>query len=89
MKYYLQLISAVAFAEFANALEHPSLRSEHDYVEKWTDSTRAGDTYRDYMEKNTQYDVIDHGRRPVIGVLTEPLRGELYTPSTSRYKKGD
>ena len=40
------------------------------------------------MEKH-EYDVIDHFKRPVIGILTEPLRGELYTPSNSRFKEDE
>lgn len=36
-----------------------------------------------------EYDVIDYGRRPVIGVLTEPLRGEMYAPSGNRFIKDE
>jgi len=41
------------------------------------------------MTKTTDFDVIDHSRRPVIGVLTEPLRGELYTKANSRFKEDE
>ena len=32
-------------------------------------------------KREIQYTDIDHGKRPVIGILTEPLRGDLYRPT--------
>lgn len=87
MKSYIKaLISIVALAEVANAMEHPSLTSSNDYEEKWNENVAdKNSSYRAHMEKH-EYNVIDHARRPVIGVLTEPLRGELYKKVNSRFK---
>ena len=51
-------------------------------VETWIAQLTAFVEQLDYAE-------IDHGKRPVIGVLTEPLRGGMYTPSNSRFKKDE
>ena len=82
------MMSAIVFAEFANAVEHPSLVSSHDYEEKWTEVEKKSEAYRAHVEQ-LDYAEIDHGKRPVIGVLTEPLRGGMYTPSNSRFKKDE
>ena len=86
--YFKAVISALALAEMANALEHPSLTSTHDYQEKWTEVEKKNSSYEAHNQMR-EYDVIDHFKRPVIGILTEPLRGELYTPSNSRFKKDE
>ena len=89
MKSYARtLMSAMVFAEFANAAEHPSLTSSHDYEEKWTEVERKNSAYRAHLE-GLELAEIDHGKRPVIGVLTEPLRGDMYTPSNSRFKRDE
>ena len=89
MKSYTKtLMSAIAFAEFANAIEHPSLQSSHDYEEKWTEVEKKSSSYRAHMDQLEQVE-IDHGKRPVIGVLTEPLKGDMFTPSNSRFKKDE
>ena len=89
MKSYAKnLMFAIAFAELANALEHPSLSSSHDYQEKWSEVAAKNHAYRAQVEQ-LEYAEIDHGKRPVIGVLTEPLRGEMYTASNSRFKKDE
>lgn len=86
--YFKAVISALALAEMANALEHPSLTASHDYQEKWTEVEKKNSAFEAHKEKH-EYEVIDHGKRPVIGILTEPLRGELYTPSNSRFIKDE
>lgn len=43
--YFKALISALALAEMANALEHPSLSSGHDYQEKWTEVEKKNSSY--------------------------------------------
>lgn len=89
MKSYMKaLISAIAFAEMANAMEHPTLTAPHQYEEKWTEA--AEKKYSSFRSHNeNQWEAVDHGRRPVIGILTEPLKGEMYTPSNSRFKQDE
>ena len=92
MKHYLKYImSAVVLAELAKAAEHPTLRATNDYQEKWTepDAKHAEDSARAHLSKQTEFDVVDHTRRPVIGMLTEPLRGDMYTKSSSRFKEDE
>jgi len=90
MKSYMKAaISVIALAEMANAMEHPSLTATYDFEVKWSDvAEKKANAYRAHNEKES-YDVIDHSRRPVIGVLTEPLRGEMYTPATSQFKEDE
>ena len=60
-----------------NAIEHPLLTSTDDFKETWKDRPVKNDMIT--LQKELQYTkFIDHSQRPVIGVLTEPLRGDLY-----------
>ena len=59
------------------AVEHPLLTSTSDFAETWIDRPKKDDMIS--MEKAKRYTkIIDHEKRPVIGVLTEPLRGDMY-----------
>jgi hypothetical protein len=53
--------------------------------EKWTKSDAELDSSLDIYKRSISYTDIDHGKRPVIGVLTEPLRGDMYKPKEHFY----
>lgn len=64
-------------SEVVKAIEHPLLASTDDYQETWKERPVKNDMIS--MQKELHYTkFIDHSKRPVIGVLTEPLRGDLY-----------
>ena len=52
------------------------LVSTADFAETWQD--KSSNSHGDMSRNKKHYsEKIDHSRRPVVGVLTEPLRGEL------------
>jgi len=60
-----------------DAIEHPLLTSTADFRETWKDRPVKDDMIS--LQKELLYTkFIDETQRPVIGVLTEPLRGDLY-----------
>ena len=60
-----------------NAIEHPLLTSTDDFRETWKERPVKKDMIS--LQKELRYTkFIDHSQRPVVGVLTEPLRGDLY-----------
>lgn len=61
----------------AIALEHVRLRSSADFEETWHERPVKDDMISEMNELKYKK-LIDHGKRPVVGVLTEPLRGDLY-----------
>lgn len=72
------------------AVEHPLLASTADFAETWID--RPDKTDMISTTRDLQYTkLVDHGKRPVIGVLTEPLRGDLFKASDrySQLEQGD
>ena len=72
------LLAIVSFFDSVVALEHPLLASTADYQETWTDKPK--DMITETKERRqTKY--VDSDKRPVIGVLTEPLRGDIYKAS--------
>jgi hypothetical protein len=46
------------------------------YHDSWVDKPDFDSTYKAFEDIKTAK-VVEHGRRPVIGILTEPLRGDL------------
>ena len=71
-------MAAVSMMEGVVAVEHPVLSSTADFKETWNNEPKKDDLIT--LEKELRYTkFFDHSKRPVIGVLTEPLRGELYT----------
>ena len=88
MKSYLGSAAAIMVATFSmvekvDALEHPMLASTEDFVETWTDRPRKTDMITKEKERRESI-MIDHGKRPVIGVLTEPIRGDLFKRGEER-----
>lgn len=81
------LISTIAtvslLAEEAAAVEHPQLLSTADFVPTWEDRPKKDDLVVEAREQ-ARTKKLDHGLRPVIGVLTEPIRGDLYKAATAR-----
>lgn len=72
------MLAAVGVMEGALAVEHSVLASTADFKETWIEKPAKEDFIT--MEKELRYTrFFDHSKRPVVGVLTEPLRGDLYT----------
>ena len=85
MKSYLTgsaaLLVTINLFEGVNAVEHPQLASTADFQETWIDRPEQDDMIT--QQKELRYTkILDHQKRPVIGVLTEPLRGDLYKAGT-------
>ena len=71
------LVAAMIGLEGSLAIEHPLLASTDDFKETWIDKPARTDMLSELNEmRYTKFG--DQNKRPVIGVLTEPLRGELY-----------
>ena len=66
-------ITAIVFCSTANARPKVGTPEYHD---SWTESKALTSSYKTYI-KEIETRVVEHGRRPVIGVLTEPLRGDI------------
>ena len=73
---YAAIIAAMSSLQGTNALEHPLLTSTSDFEETWTDRPKKDMISQTKEDKYTKK--IDPTQRPVIGVLTEPLRGDLF-----------
>ena len=51
------------------------------YHDSWVERPEQDTTYKSYQDIKTNRKV-EHGRRPVIGILSEPFRGDLIDPSS-------
>ena len=70
-------LAATSILNSAYAVEHPLLTSTHDFEETWIERPENNDMITQQKElRFTKF--FDHAKRPVIGVLTEPIRGDLY-----------
>lgn len=71
-------LSKAAIVAMANLLACSSaLENSDDFLVTWKDRPVKDDMISEMSDlKYTKF--IDHSKRPVIGVLTEPLRGDLY-----------
>ena len=77
MKSFAALVASINLLSVSEAVEHPLLTSTRDFQETWKERTESQDLLTEL--KDMQYTKkIDGNRRPVVGVLTEPLRGDLY-----------
>ena len=66
------LLSVCTFLETTQAVEHVAKLSTADFQEEWAD-------HKPHMGgMNQKFTKVDHERRPVIGILTEPLRGQMF-----------
>ena len=80
------LLAAVSMFSSVYAVEHPLLTSTHDFEETWIEKPQKGDMIAQVKELSyTKF--FDHSHRPVIGVLTEPLRGELFNAGANIFDK--
>ena len=77
------VLAAFSTVDQAAAVEHPVLASTDDFVETWTDRPVKKDMITKEKERRESI-VIDHSMRPVVGVLTEPIRGDLYKKGTEK-----
>jgi len=77
------LLAALNLLNGVDAVEHPLLTSTADFKETWFERSEKNDMISKTKElRYTKF--IDHSQRPVIGVLTEPLRGDLYKAGASQ-----
>lgn len=74
----LALLALFNNYERVAALEHPTLTSTADYEHKWSEKKAPNTSYQEYQLENKMKD-FEKSRRPVVGVLTEPLRGDIFT----------
>ena len=72
------LVSAMAYLSGVSAIEHTSNISTDDFVEDWTEKDTHMQSYENEMIQRYSKQV-DNNYRPVIGVLTEPIRGHIKT----------
>lgn len=63
------LLSVCSFFEATQALEHVTKLSTADFQEEWSDHTPH------MGGMNQKFSKVEEDKRPVIGVLTEPIRG--------------
>jgi hypothetical protein len=92
MKYIAFTTSILASIALANqAQEKPLLASGNDGAplywseDSWTQSDSEEISSLEIYKRSVNYADIDHGKRPVIGVLTEPLRGDMYKVKENFY----
>ena len=55
-----------------------------EYHNSWVEKSMLESSYKTYIEEITTRGV-EHGRRPVIGILTEPMRGSIDATSQTSY----
>jgi len=77
--YLASMYGALFFVESAAASESLLLQNNGapTFEEQWVDLPVRRSAKYDHKEK-LRYAPLDHTSRPVIGVLTEPIRGNLY-----------
>ncbi len=78
------LLALVGFFDSVEALEHPLLASTADFEETWQERPEKDMVTEMKERRQTKY--TDSAKRPIIGVLTEPLRGDIYKSTQSRDK---
>jgi len=71
------LLAAMSHIQGVLSKEHSVLASTADFKETWIEKPEHEDMIAHHKEVR-YFKVNDNSVRPVIGVLTEPLRGELY-----------
>ena len=74
------IVAVAGYLETVSALEHPLLTSTADFEETWIEKPTK--SMVEDMKERSQTVYYDSNKRPVIGVLTEPLRGDLYQASS-------
>lgn len=90
MKYSVFATALLCAATSVYAKEH----AHHDvaHEENWHERERLTDNYQHIINRSHKH-TVDQLARPVIGVLSEPVRGDLFIPGThelERYvKEGD
>ena len=79
MKASLAKAAIVALANLlacSNALEEPQ-----EFYVTWKDRPAMKDDMITQTRDLKYTKMIDHSKRPIVGVLTEPLRGDMYRES--------
>lgn len=77
------LLAALSLINGVDAIEHSVLTSTADFKETWKDRPVKDDMIS--LQKELRYTkFVNENQRPVIGVLTEPLRGDLYMAEASQ-----
>ena len=76
------LVTAVAILTFVSAeAPHKKLTvGSPEYHESWVERKYDASTANAHEMEHVMR-TVEHGRRPVIGVLTEPIRGDLIDES--------
>lgn len=82
------VLAAVSMIHGVEAVEHPLLASTEDFRETWFHRPAKDDMISELTEMRRTKS-FETSRRPVIGVLTEPLRGELYADSRADEQIGN
>jgi hypothetical protein len=83
------ILFASALIASALAVEHAMNIDTSDFVELWEEKNDREQTlYRAYVDKSSKRG-LDHSARPVVGILTEPLRGDLFHPADKKHHKGE
>ena len=75
-------LAVTSFFDQVSALEHPMLASTADFEETWIE--RPEKTMIDETKERRQTKYFDSAKRPVIGVLTEPMRGDVYNKGNEK-----
>ena len=78
------IVAVASYLETVSALEHPLLTSTADFKETWIEKPTK--SMVEDLKERSQTVYFDATKRPVIGVLTEPLRGDLYQASSQTNK---
>ena len=75
----LKATLAVILMQTVSADQKPRVKyavGSTEYHNQWEEAHGSESTYKQ-MERVASSKVVEHGRRPVVGILSEPLRGEL------------
>lgn len=77
---FAPLLAATVLVCYASADQRHLLKTTNpvDFEESWSEKTKVRQSSAAEHDKRHTLTEIDEARRPVIGVLTEPLRGDLY-----------
>lgn len=76
------ILAVTSFFDTVAAVEHPLLSSTADFQETWID--RPEKSMIDETKERRQTKYVDSSKRPIIGVLTEPLRGDIYKKGSEK-----
>lgn len=77
MKY---IVFATALIYAVSAMEH-AVHDVDGFTENWQERERTLHKHQSIVNLSHKREV-DHLARPVIGVLSEPVRGDLFVPGT-------